>query len=151
MISSFSQLTGEVQQWWWTAVTTIPRCWRCYRRSRHLSAKDPTTFLENRMNSVLLRLRREGRLSGKTTTTFVAQQLVSHVSMDCSSSTSLMPLFAQLYPLCPHPCMHCPSSLPPCWYPLSAFLTPTWVTHSSLVSSLSLRMCLTQKCQCLSM
>ena len=29
-------------------------------------AKDPTTSLENRMNSVLLRLRREGRLSGKT-------------------------------------------------------------------------------------
>ena len=31
-----------------------------------LMAKDPTTSLENRMNSVLLRLRREGRLSGKT-------------------------------------------------------------------------------------
>ena len=29
-------------------------------------AKDPTTSLENRMNSVLLRLRREGRLSDKT-------------------------------------------------------------------------------------
>ena len=31
-----------------------------------LMAKDPTTSLENRMNSVLLRLRREGRLSDKT-------------------------------------------------------------------------------------
>ena len=29
-------------------------------------AKDPTTSLENRMNSVLLRLQREGRLSSKT-------------------------------------------------------------------------------------
>ena len=29
-------------------------------------AKDPTTSLENRMNSVMLRLRRQGRLSGKT-------------------------------------------------------------------------------------
>ena len=31
-----------------------------------LMAKDPTTSLENRMNSGLLRLRREGCLSGKT-------------------------------------------------------------------------------------
>ena len=31
-----------------------------------LMAKDPTTSLENRINSVLLRLRREGHLSGET-------------------------------------------------------------------------------------
>ena len=36
------------------------------RDTYQLMAKDPTTSLENRMNSVLLRLRREGRLSGKT-------------------------------------------------------------------------------------
>ena len=36
------------------------------RDNYQLMAKDPTTSLENRMNSVLLRLQREGRLSGKT-------------------------------------------------------------------------------------
>ena len=36
------------------------------RDTYQLIAKDPTTSLENRMNSVLLRLRREGNLSGKT-------------------------------------------------------------------------------------
>ena len=35
------------------------------RDNYQLMAKDPTTSLENRMNSVLLKLRREGRLSGK--------------------------------------------------------------------------------------
>ena len=35
------------------------------RDTYQLMAKDPTTSLENRINSVLLRLRREGHLSGE--------------------------------------------------------------------------------------
>ena len=65
------------------------------RDNYQLMAKDPTTSLENRMNSVLLRLQREGPFLARPTTTFVALQLVSHVSMGCPRSTSLMSLSAQ--------------------------------------------------------
>ena len=81
------------------------------RDTYQLMAKDPTTSLESRMNIILLRLRREGRLSGKT------YYLLRR-------SISLMSLSAQLYPSCPHPRMHFPSSFPPCCHPLLAFLTP---------------------------
>lgn len=96
-----------------------------------LMVKDPTTFMKNRMNSVLLILRQKGCLPARPTTTFVAQQLVVHVSVDCPR----MYLSTQLCPLCPHPHIHCPSSLSPCCHLLSAFLTATWGTHSSLLSS----------------
>ena len=46
-----------------------------------------------------------------------------------------MSLFTQLYPLCPHSHMHCPSFLPPWCHQLSAFLTPMWGTHSILLTS----------------
>ena len=95
------------------------------RDTYQLMAKDPTTSLENRMNSVLLRLQEKTAFLARPTTTFVALQLVSHVSMGCPRSTSLMSLSAQLYPLCPHPRMRSPSFLPPCCHQLSAFLTPT--------------------------
>ena len=45
--------------------------------------------------------------------------------MGCPRSISLVSLSAQLYPLCLHPRMHCPSFLLPCCHQLSAFLTST--------------------------
>ena len=51
------------------------------RDTYQLMAKDPTTSLENRMT--------------RPTTTSVALQLVSHVSMGCPRSTILMSLSAQ--------------------------------------------------------
>ena len=51
-------------------------------------------------------------------------------SMDCPKSISLMSLSPQLYPLCPHPRMHRPSSLPPavthCW--------PFWLPREELTA-----------------
>ena len=81
-----------------------------------LMAKDPTTSLENRMNSVLLRLQREGRLSGKT---------YYHLHSSAAGVQHLYGLPKVHKPDVPFRPMHCPSFLPPCCHQLSAFLTPT--------------------------
>ena len=60
------------------------------RDTYQLMAKDPTTSLKNRMNSDLLRLRREGCLSGKTYYQLRSSAAGVHVSMGCPRSTSLM-------------------------------------------------------------